>query len=137
MRFLSVEPMLGPIKLGIYGHRVGAPDSAIRGVIDWVICGGESGPHARAMHPAWARSLRDQCAAACVPMLFKQWGEWLPVNVTIRADEEWPYTSDPKLRLVPGGWVNGSERSLFMRNIGKKAAGRLLDGVEHNGYPTP
>jgi protein gp37 len=46
--------------------------------IDWVIVGGESGPNARPMHPDWARSLRDQCQAAGVPFMFKQWGEWGP-----------------------------------------------------------
>jgi protein gp37 len=63
-RFLSVEPMLGP---------VGAWPG-----IDWVICGGESGRGARPMHPDWARSLRDQCVAADIPFFFKQWGEWGP-----------------------------------------------------------
>lgn len=73
-------------------------------LIDWVIVGGESGPHARPMHPDWARSLRDQCAAARAPFFFKQWGD-----------------------LVLQG-------SRFVR-IGKKAAGRLLDGIEHNAFP--
>ncbi len=73
----------------------------------WVIVGGESGPHARPMHPDWARSLRDQCAAADVPYFFKQWGEWRPV----------------------------APRSLNYERVGKKAAGRLLDGAEHNGMP--
>jgi hypothetical protein len=47
--------------------------------IDWVVVGGESGPHARPMHPEWVRSLRDQCVAAGVPFFFKQWGEWAPI----------------------------------------------------------
>ena len=42
--------------------------------LHWVVCGGESGPRARPMHPDWARSLRDQCAAVSVPFFFKQWG---------------------------------------------------------------
>lgn len=68
VRFMSIEPMLGPI--------VGLPfwfnnhDKMID--IDWVICGGESGPNARPMHPDWARSLRDQCATAGVPFFLKQ-----------------------------------------------------------------
>lgn len=72
--FLSIEPMLGPIHLptakafGLHGFGV-----HVRGV-DWVICGGESGPNARPMHPNWALSLRDQCAAAGVPFLMKQMG---------------------------------------------------------------
>lgn len=60
--FLSVEPMLGPVDLSDFGG------------IDWVICGGESGPGARPMDPKWARSLRDQCVGAGVPFHFKQWG---------------------------------------------------------------
>src|SRR5438132_2487081 len=61
VRFLSVEPLLGPVSLDLTG-------------IDWVIVGGESGPHARPMHPDWARSVRDQCGAAGVAFFFKQWG---------------------------------------------------------------
>ncbi len=53
LRFISVEPMLGPVDLSKYIES-----------LDWVICGGESGPNARPMHPDWARNLRDQCAAA-------------------------------------------------------------------------
>ena len=63
VRFLSVEPMLGPVAL-----------SAWLGSIDWVICGGESGPGARPMDQGWARILRDQCVHAGVPFFFKQWG---------------------------------------------------------------
>ena len=62
VRFLSIEPLLGPI-----------PRLSLRG-IHWVIVGGESGPHARPMDPAWVRSLRDRCRAARVPFFFKQWG---------------------------------------------------------------
>ncbi|MGA2739472.1 MAG: phage Gp37/Gp68 family protein [Bryobacteraceae bacterium] len=62
IKFLSVEPLLGPL------HRL-----ALRG-IDWVIVGGESGPHARPLDPAWVQELRDRCAAAKVPFFFKQWG---------------------------------------------------------------
>lgn len=75
-RFLSMEPLLGPVELEPWLsandlHKiVGGP------MIDWVIVGGESGPNARPMHPDWARSLRDQCQSAGVPFLFKQWGEW-------------------------------------------------------------
>lgn len=74
---------------------------------DWVIVGGESGPNARAMLPHWAGNLRDQCQFSGIPFLFKQWGEWAP------------------------------EGSNSMRIVGKKVAGRLLDGREWNGYPCP
>lgn len=66
--FLSIEPMLEPVDLS----------RSILARLDWVICGGESGPHARPMAPDWARSLRDQCAAAGVPFFFKQWGGRTP-----------------------------------------------------------
>ena len=62
IRFLSLEPLLGPIpRLDLTG-------------IHWVIVGGESGPHARPMDPAWVTSIRDQCVPARVPFFFKQWG---------------------------------------------------------------
>ena len=105
VRFLSCEPLLGPVSLcpgcpgcptdcgwipcrgfqvepGVMsGCRGGADCPQCHGAgtgIHWVIVGGESGPGARPMHPYWARSLRDQCVAASVPFFFKQWGEWLP-----------------------------------------------------------
>jgi protein gp37 len=113
-----------------------------RETLDWVICGGESGPDARPMHPDWARSLRDQCAAANMPFFFKQWGCWAPgecadkpptrtercatwfaekwsfETITPRVSEETHYEDAPDVY-----W------------LGKKAAGRLLDGIEHNGMP--
>lgn len=90
-----------------------------RKLIDWVIAGGESGPGARPMHPDWARSLRDQCAAAGVPFLFKQWGEWLG------AGQDGDYDHEP-IEL------NASDEPA---RVGKKAAGRLLDGQQHDGFP--
>lgn len=89
VRFLSIEPMLGPIDLtcipvgGGHGHHEFDPITTVNVLkrassdaphVHWVICGGESGASARPMHPAWARSLRDQCADAGVPFFFKQWG---------------------------------------------------------------
>jgi protein gp37 len=73
VRFLSAEPLLGPIDLS---HHFGiTPNHGdLRGLLNWVIVGGESGPNARPMHPQWARDLRDQCQAAGVPFFFKQWG---------------------------------------------------------------
>src|SRR5438132_97692 len=65
VRFLSVEPLLGPVTLDLTS-------------INWVIVGGESGPHARPMHPDWARGVRDQCVAAGVAFFFKQWGGRTP-----------------------------------------------------------
>ena len=87
--------------------------------IDWVICGGESGHGARPMHPDWARSLRDQCQAAGVAFLFKQWGEH-------EVDEIGP--EDQRSPFYPPGHV-------IYRKVGKKAAGRLLGGREWNEVP--
>lgn len=88
------------------------------------------------MHPDWARSLRDQCAAASVPFFFKQWGSWAP-HAYVNAD-----TGNPLLRI---GYSKTEERrerivgepprALNMRRVGKKAAGRELDGRTHEEYP--
>lgn len=91
--------------------------------IDWVIVGGESGPHARPMHPDWARSIRDQCQAAGVPYFFKQWGEYLPGDPT-------PDTPTHKVHPYP---IN--TEPLHMLRVGKKAAGHLLDGKVHQEFP--
>jgi protein gp37 len=131
LRFLSCEPLLGPVDLtwrGMPGQMDAlagyippdVTDHTPRG-LDWIIAGGESGPGARPMHPDWARSLRDQCAAARVPFLFKQWGEWAP-------DPEMP-SEMQESEEIAGRWDGISHR------IGKHRAGRLLDGVEWNGFP--
>ncbi|MET4594774.1 MULTISPECIES: phage Gp37/Gp68 family protein [unclassified Sphingomonas] len=101
-RFLSMEPLLEPV----------AFDPCDLSALDWVIVGGESGPSARPMHPDWARSMRDQCAVAFVPFLFKQWGE-----------NAWAER------------VEGDPSTLTAYRAGKKYAGRLLDGVTHDGLP--
>jgi protein gp37 len=130
-RFLSCEPLLGPVALHHIRMETKAGTGfadALRGEfylpgcgsvssqtftrqprIDWVIAGGESGPGARPLRIEWARSLRDQCAAAGVPFLWKQWGEFRPDD--------------------PGGGQTSMVR------VGKKAAGRLLDGVQHDAVP--
>lgn len=149
-RGISAEPLLGPVDLskwldgcsyycdhqstegGLYGHR---PE---RAKFDWVVVGGESGPNARPMHPDWARSIRDQCQAAGVPFFFKQWGEWEPLT-------EYKQVLAKEMRaLYPDGRTisyEGTESDLlcgacvWTRRVGKKAAGRLLDGREWNEYP--
>jgi protein gp37 len=80
VRFLSVEPMLGPVQIEERWLR-GAWDVSwsVFPRIDWVICGGESGPGARPMNLDWARSLRDQCKAAGVPFFFKQVDKVQPI----------------------------------------------------------
>lgn len=115
-RFLSIEPMLGPVDLvPMFEHRADAHNDT---GVDWIICGGESGSHARPMHPDWARSLRDQCAAAGVPFMHKQNGEWVSVS-----------------EVAGPGAHHHFPDGATVRRVGKHAAGRLLDGVEHNGVP--
>ncbi len=117
-------------KRGIVGAGVDAA------TIDWIIVGGESGPNARPMHPDWARSIRDQCQAAGVPFFFKQWGE----HVTGYLDGEDFYV-DEEAHGPSVNW-NGTARchdipgeSGHYGRVGKRAAGRLLDGREHNEMP--
>ena len=124
VRFVSCEPLLGPVDLvkGMHGGKVDEPIDPVSR-IDWAICGGESGPHARPMHPDWVRSLRDQCQAARVPFFFKQWGEWAPDCLCD--------TPEPCLTIVrPQPGLMGC-----MFRCGKKAAGDLLDGREWHEYP--
>lgn len=119
----------------------GSPDPHI----DWVIAGGESGPGARPMHPDWARSLRDQCASAGTPFFFKQWGEWVP---QVGAVDGWTIPDNPEIsrydhrewegdhwgKPYAKGWQDEVEDDTVSR-VGKKHAGRLLDGVTHDGFP--
>ncbi len=154
VRFLSCEPLLDPVDLSRWTrpHALDCQDANgdppwctcgrdRDGYLDWVIVGGESGPGARPMHPAWARKLRDQCAAAGVPFHFKQWGEW----IVSEGNADGP--------AVPLNWADQPERYRFLRpdgtngtgydgsggefvvRVGKKAAGRELDGRVHDGFP--
>ncbi len=149
VRFLSCEPMLAHVDLEsvplgetcdcchtpVHVHALtgftgchGDCDGPTMGKIHWVICGGESGPKARPMHPAWARSLRDQCAYARVPFLFKQWGEWGPLF-----DDNAAFGEFHDGRWIPDCLCEDGEASMFL--VGKAKAGRVLDAVEHNGIP--
>jgi protein gp37 len=155
IRFVSLEPLLGPIDLtslcpgwnfvdalqGIKYHDSPEPSpTAPTGKLDWVIVGGESGNGARPMHPDWARSLRDQCKAAGVAFHFKQWGVWTPgVNVERQSgrvatahwfDSKWSFREES---LAKTDGHRDDEPDLY--RVGKKAAGRLLDGVTHDGMP--
>ena len=140
-RFLSMEPLLGPVDLlatgdtlcrcdGCMSMASKHPEHAGFQRIDWVIVGGESGPGARPMHPDWARSLRDQCQAAGVPFLFKQWGEWAEAGPSPWGARA--VTTDGAVRLCEG---THSMCEALMQKIGKKAAGRLLDGRTWDEVP--
>ena len=96
--------------------------------LDWVICGGETGPGARPMHPDWVRGLRDQCQAAGTPFFFKSWGEWVTEN---QSPED---ILLPGQSTIPHGW-KGRKYEDSVYRVGKRRAGRLLDGVEHNEFP--
>lgn len=145
VRWISAEPLLGPVRMpGMYP--VGEDGIIDTPALDWVVAGGESGPGARPMHPDWVRSLRDQCAAAGVPFLFKQWGAWKAEVDRERDDPDWRLAYDGPLYgdRVHTRWLNlaggrgfHGERFHVMRNVGKKAAARALDGVTHDGFPEP
>lgn len=188
IRFVSAEPLLGEVDFEQAWHGENALDSECwgecawcekgypalhncqhgkgdrkrdRSGIDWVIVGGESGPHARPMHPDWARFLRDQCVSAGVPFLFKQWGEWGPGSFNMSTGEA-VFRAFPNFQTwVNKGstWVNGGtcmdakgrickigadmmrarDEDAFpvtiTHRVGKKRSGRLLDGVEWSQFP--
>lgn len=180
VRFISAEPLLGPLDLtdigsdgtvldpecwgdcacdSLYGFDAGCRrnggDGGLTRKIDWVIAGGEHGD--RAMHPDWVRSLRDQCAAAGTAFLFKQWGDWQPVCAMTDDEMEACYPPkrdewDERTRLprVPSmvHTIDGEQldllhpraftagtRSMQTFRVGKKRAGRLLDGRTHDDFP--
>ncbi len=150
VRWVSYEPALGPVNLQCirknrndYFDSIGGIRS-IRPCLDWVVCGGESGPGARPMHPDWARIVRDQCQAAGVPFFFKAWGEWLPGDGDGKSPAIWQDGSKGIHPSVRVGCDRGpryekfgplGEPGAFALRVGKKAAGRLLDGREWNEYP--
>ena len=131
VRFLSVEPMLGPVDLA--GWAIDAEGSYPLDRLAWVITGGESGTGARPIHPQWARDLRDQCAAAGVPFFFKQWGEWGPLSVSEFVNTA---IAGHALREYDGDrWGDAEGGAWSMFRIGKNATGRTLDGKVWDEFP--
>ena len=127
VRGLSMEPLLGDVNLGFAGivsKDISPRYTSVGELINWVIVGGESGPNARPMHPDWARSVRNQCVDAEIPFFFKQWGAWLHVHPKRKAYQY----SEPAFR----NQIIGDVR--FVR-LGKKKAGRILDGRTWDEYP--
>ena len=127
IRFLSIEPMLGKIDLR-NGFCAGCNEDEMDGTcdcdghiygIDWVIVGGESGTNARPMFEDWVISIRDQCQSSGARFFFKQWGEWCPEN-------QGDFT----------GRFCGKIGGPTMYRVGKKTAGRMLDGITWDQYPT-
>lgn len=161
VRFLSMEPLLGPVDVSRWlSARPCACDAkgdvspfrtcsetpcAAR--IGWAIIGGESGNKARPMHPDWARKVRDQCIAAGVPFFFKQWGEWAP------ADEDTPIPTGARFMDRAEGDVTDRTHLILGENrerpcpadiceavmvkVGKAAAGNMLDGRQWAQFPEP
>ena len=157
-RFLSIEPMLGPIELdnveyapgdflnvlsleewvGLEGEPEVQNSPGAGALVDWVIVGGESGPNARPMHPGWVRSIRDACFVAQVPFFFKQWGEWAPHRAVAGGDE------GGDLRRGHVRYLEGDGREpdghfrkgdAAVAKVGKKKAGRDLDGRTWDEVP--
>ena len=146
-KFLSIEPMLGEIDISDClwefnenyqpprfldeGESYNVKPTVPSDKIDAVILGGETAPGARPMHPDWVRSVRDQCDAAGVPFFFKGWGEWLPVGEMPTLEFKPIGENDALSRFHLWG---DFDKNVSMK-IGRKAAGRLLDGRTHNDLP--
>lgn len=153
VRWISAEPLLGPIDLTNIQlpeepadqilKTINAPsvldvlnktvvgniglEHNIKHGVAWVVTGGESGPGARPSHPDWFQSLRDQCVAADIPFFFKQWGEWVPTDQIGKGIE---YSADADhLHLF-------DDDTFPAVRIGKKKAGRAIDGQIWDQYPT-
>jgi protein gp37 len=163
VRFVSAEPLLGAVDVSDELQRkCGHCDEPIalckggRDIyngarccvlcehdvgIDWVIAGGESGPRARPSHPDWFRILRDQCQAAGVAFFFKQWGAWEVASAANgHFGSRMPVTGERYVWLGSDGRTqtgssNGLEAAYAAARVGKRAAGRLLDGREWNEFP--
>lgn len=186
LHWISAEPLIGSMDLrrilidhpsyhGVKAHLDAltgqiydlgdTPIGEVANRLKWVVVGGESGPGARPMHPAWARSARDQCAAAGVAFNFKQHGAWAPVDHMTSEEIDECYRSRRKAKpgedqaaidesygrdcIVDLTILHGDGRrydllsplafadrqAMTMMHVGKKAAGRRLDGIEHNGFP--
>lgn len=151
VRFLSVEPMVGPVSPRPWLYRtVGGgmmdldPEEEVpykpgECPIDWVIVGGESGPQAAPMHPDWARTLRDECEAAGVAFFFKQWGRWSPGaspgarHIALNLDgSRRDITFDEASAALAEPDV--SRGTAIMHSNASKVHG-VLDGVEHHAFP--
>lgn len=150
VRFLSCEPLIGPIDLNLWTGL----NAKNLNMIHWVIAGGESGRMARPMHPDWVRSLRDQCATASVPFFFKQWGHYLPNGQSPAEDAESPgpylgeplsyfpdqmdqYDSDLKKYMAwkKKNLVKLDDKGLYAIPYGKSKSGNYLDGKQHLAFP--
>ncbi len=152
MRFLSCEPLLGPVDLEPWLRTGYGPNHQFSdryghdGRLHWIITGGESGHGARPADPDWFRQIRDGCNAAGVAYFHKQAGEWLRCGPEVEDDEMAggvyvPHPFGPHIRTSTVMYTpDGKDRrtlgeGVYMERVGKKAAGRLLDGREHSAFP--
>lgn len=129
--FLSCEPLLGPVNLHLQERHYGRDLGLWSESVDWIIVGGESGPGARPMHPVWPRAILAQCVDAGVPFFFKQWGAWAPYRM-----QTGDYVDGKTIKLVASRMATYTGYAV-MKRVGKKQAGRLLDGVLWNDAPAP
>lgn len=135
VRFLSCEPLLGELDLTPWLPRHYAEQSVDSRYIDWVVVGGETGKKARPSHPAWFRSLRDQCLTSGTAFFVKQHGDW-----TWQMPGEW---SEPQLYVNRATGKTGTEGTALadggdwqgVWKVGKKKAGRELDRQIHSAFP--
>lgn len=161
IRFVSAEPLLGPIQFDYFcdGYKFvdalrgnwwhddpDGPNPISRGheKLDWIIVGGESGNKARPMHPDWARAIRDQCQQSGTAFFFKQWGSHSIIYDRDVEDPDWRQCDTIQRTHPAGRWLNlagghgfHGERVVYAVPTTKKHAGRLLDGVEHSEMPIP
>ena len=151
VRFVSIEPLLGPLapsclceKCGglISGDPLACPNCGrhVWGIRpDWIIVGGESGHGARPMHPQWPRRIREWCELHGTAFFFKQWGEWATFYDRDADDPDWrnvPAESSTVQRInLAGGQGFHGDRVVYLRRVGKKAAGRELDGRTWDQFP--
>lgn len=130
-KWLCAEPLLGPLDLEgmlVEWDLDGDPeDEGVRSLpgIEWVVAGGETGRGARATHPDWVRSIRDQCLDAEIPFYFKSWGEWIPARELPHLPNSDPGVASTRI------WPDCS----MSYKVGRKVAGRLLDGRTWDGLP--
>lgn len=145
VRFLSCEPLLGAVDIsrwlppapGVsWAHEVMVAWGEDTHTLDWIIGGGESGPEARYCETGWARSLRDQCVAAGVAFHWKQWGEYVPASQAPEGTQ--PPALGPRSRRKKAAFAQlfgePSPDDVYWR-VGKRAAGRLLDGRTWDEFP--
>jgi protein gp37 len=139
VRFLSMEPLLGPVELAKplaawQSSRTNDQKAHIGWgtvLLDWVIVGGESGTGSRPMHPGWVQSLRDQCEGIGIPFLFKQWGDWEPA--TDRAPDRYVTWEGRSLALYEA--ITPLPDYAPVSHVGKRRAGRMLLGRTYDGFP--